>query len=58
MTPADLQHLRALCRDAAGTAIVTLFPVRVLRDLLAAFEAHQKCECGATGPDGLSGRGA
>ena len=55
MTPADLQHLRALCDEARGPAIVTLFPVRVLRDLLAVYDAQQAGERAA---DGMAGRGA
>ncbi len=53
MTPADIAHLRQICATADSNATVTLMPVRVLRDLLAAWEAQNKAQ-----PDGMAGRGA
>ncbi len=65
MTPADLQHLRAIC--AGGALIVEEMPVTVLRDLLFAYEmveglnakiAELQATAKAEDIDGLAGRGA
>ncbi len=67
MTPADLQHLRHICERAACNATVTLMPVRVLKDLMAAYEmveglnakiAELQAAAKAEDIDGLAGRGA
>ncbi len=65
MTKADLAHLRHLCETATSNATITLFPVRVLRDMLCAYEMVEglnakisELQAAAKAEDGLAGRGA